>query len=115
MKTTEPRDARGRYLKGVSGNPGGRTPLPEDLKTAARGLSMQALGVLQEALHDEDPRVRIVAANSILERAFGKSAPAEKPEGGGNNSQAHIMALVALSKSAVELRALPVPPEEMED
>lgn len=111
----EQRDHKGRFLKGVSGNPGGRTPMPEELKSAARGMSMKALKVLEDALNDDDPRVRIVAANSILERAYGKPATAEKPEGGGSNSQAHITALLALSSSIVELKAVPLPPEQKED
>lgn len=108
------RDDKGRFLKGVSGNPGGRPAMPEELKAAARGLSMRALEVLEEALSDDDPRVRIVAANSILERAYGKPATAEKPEGGGNNSQAHIAALIALASHTIELKAIPVLPEGQE-
>jgi hypothetical protein len=108
------RDDKGRFVKGVSGNPGGRTPLPEELKLAARGMSVKALNVLQDALNDEDPRVRIVAANSILERAYGKPAATEKPEGGGNNSQAHIAALLALASASLGRRGITViePPEE---
>src|SRR5690349_8558037 len=38
----------------------------------AREASPEALRVLIQRLHDPDGRVSVVAANSILERAFGK-------------------------------------------
>lgn len=45
----------------------------------AREHSMEALQALVERLHDPDGRIVVVAANSILERAWGR-AREQKPE-----------------------------------
>jgi hypothetical protein len=56
--------------------PGG---LPEgyaEFRKACASFSQQAVGVLVEALKDDDGRVRIKAAEVLLERAWGKAAAA---------------------------------------
>jgi hypothetical protein len=65
----------------------------------ARENSMKALRTLVERLDDPDGRIAVVAANSILERAWGKTRE-QRPE---EQPQAHI----DLSKlSAAELKIL---------
>lgn len=53
--------------------------LQEDLTSESRGrvrsLSLDAVEVLAELLDCEDPRIRLAAANSILERAGVDGAP----------------------------------------
>ena len=42
------------------------------MREAARELSPQAIEVLRGAMEDDDPRVRIKAAEVLLDRAWGK-------------------------------------------
>ncbi len=73
------------FQPGQSGNPGGRPKEDPRLREAARQHTEAALMVLVEALTDEQTKNRITAANSILDRAYGKPAQAVQlggdPEG----------------------------------
>lgn len=57
------------WPKGVSGNPGGR---PKGIAAKAREHTDKALKILADALDDEDPRVRLAAANALIDRGYGK-------------------------------------------
>jgi hypothetical protein len=71
------------FQPGQSGNPSGRPKENAELKAAAREHTQAALAVLVEALADEDTKTRIVAANSLLDRGYGKptQAIAGDPDG----------------------------------
>ena len=60
------------FQKGRSGNPGGRPKLPEELRDRIRALSDDAVTVLEQALRDDDVRVRLVAAQTLLDRGYGR-------------------------------------------
>lgn len=60
------------FQPGQSGNPGGRPKGEAKVREAAREHTEAALGVLVAALGDEDARVRIKAAETILDRGWGK-------------------------------------------
>jgi hypothetical protein len=62
------------FQPGQSGNPGGRPKLPDHVRDAARAHTEKAITVLAECLDDADARVRVTAANSILDRGWGKPA-----------------------------------------
>ena len=64
------RDEAGRFIPGVTGNPGGR---PKGIAQLAREHKDKALEVLVAGMDDEDARVRIAAAREILDRGYGKS------------------------------------------
>lgn len=64
----------GRFQKGVSGNPGGRPALAPDVKEALQAASERAARRLVELIDSEDPRVALMASNSVLDRLFGKPA-----------------------------------------
>jgi hypothetical protein len=67
------------FKPGQSGNPGGRPKGEGRVREAAREHTDAALGVLVTAMGDEDVRVRIKAAEVILDRGWGKAA---QPIGG---------------------------------
>ena len=83
------RRSNGTFRKGVSGNPTGRPRIIADLQTAARSLAPDALSVLVEIMANErhPAAARVAAANSLLDRGFGRpstaiivEAPKESPE-----------------------------------
>lgn len=69
MDNPENRDVSGRFVPGVTGNPGGR---PKGIAQLAREHKDKALSVLCAGMDDEDARVRIAAAREILDRGYGK-------------------------------------------
>jgi len=58
------------WVKGQSGNPGGR---PKGIAAKARQHTDRALEILTAGLEDDDMRVAIAAAKEILDRGWGKS------------------------------------------
>ena len=83
------RRANGTFRNGVSGNPSGRPRIVADLQAAARVLAPEAFGVLARIMADErqPASARVTAANSLLDRGFGRpstavivEAPKESPE-----------------------------------
>lgn len=69
------------FVKGQSGNAGGRPKIPADIKEAFRELSWDAIDTLTEVLTDEEQTgsTRVAAAEVILSRAWGK--PTQMVEG----------------------------------
>jgi len=61
------------FKPGQSGNPSGRPAVPASVTAACRAHTDAAIAVLVAAMDDVDARVRVVAANSILDRAWGKA------------------------------------------
>lgn len=69
-----------RFRPGVSGNPSGRPKKNRDLEKTAEFYVDEAVKVLAEALKDDDAKVRIAAANALLDRARGKPKQAVEVE-----------------------------------
>ena len=67
-----PRGVGRPFSKGESGNPGGRPKDSGPLREMAREHTAEALDVLVQAMRDDDPRIRVVAATAILDRGHGK-------------------------------------------
>lgn len=64
-----------RFEKGQSGNPGGRPKGHGDLRELARQHTEKALKTLVEICdHGENESARVTAANSLLDRGWGKPA-----------------------------------------
>lgn len=57
------------WKPGQSGNPGGR---PKGIAAKAREHTDKAVEVLAAALDDPDPKVRVTAAEKLLDRGYGK-------------------------------------------
>ena len=66
------RTGNGRFQKGESGNPGGRSKLPADIRSAFKAKAPQALEVLTRCLQSEDDRIAMLAAQAILDRGYGR-------------------------------------------
>jgi hypothetical protein len=64
-----------RWKPGESGNPAGHTAEYGEVIKLARDLSLRAVERLGELVESDDERVAAVAANAILDRAFGKPQP----------------------------------------
>jgi hypothetical protein len=61
-----------QWKPGQSGNPSGHAAAYGEVVKLARQLSVRAMERLSELMESEDERVAAVAANSILDRAYGK-------------------------------------------
>jgi hypothetical protein len=57
------------FKPGVSGNPSGR---PKGIAALAKEQAGKCVEVLTKALANPDDRIAITAANSLLDRAYGK-------------------------------------------
>jgi hypothetical protein len=71
-----PRAADGKFLRGVSGNPGGRPRIAEEVRELAGAHSVEALMIAVEIMRDrkKDPSTRLAASRTVLDRAVGKPA-----------------------------------------
>jgi hypothetical protein len=69
------RDTKGRFVAGVSGNPGGRPVLPEELKRLCQAKGEEAINTALEIMDDPDqPAVaRLKAAEILLDRGYGRA------------------------------------------
>jgi hypothetical protein len=67
------RDTHGRFLKGATGNPGGRPIENSELKELARAQGPAAIVRLTQLMHSDDPMVCIAAARTLLDRGFGRA------------------------------------------
>ena len=96
------RDANGRFVPGVSGNPQGRPGLDPEVKAILSAAAPDAARKLVELSQSDDERVATVAAQAILDRLFGKPATATDLKVQGMDSAAlHHATLLALAAQAV--------------
>ncbi len=62
------------FQPGQSGNPGGRPKDNAVVRDLAREHTLGAIKALADALEDENSRVRVTAAEALLDRGWGKPA-----------------------------------------
>jgi hypothetical protein len=65
---------RGRWQKGQSGNPRGRTPVSAEIRDLARAHAPEMFSVLVAIAKDRkaSASARVAAANAVLDRGWGK-------------------------------------------
>ncbi len=66
----------GKWVKGQSGNPGGRPKVNSKVRDLARAKSLQAMKRLIKLTESEDERIALAASNAVLDRALGRPAQA---------------------------------------
>lgn len=82
----------GRWLKGVSGNRGGKSKLLEAVRREARKVGPEAIKTLTDLMRNaKAEKVRLMAAMALLDRGFGK--PAATIDGDGARA---IMGVIIL-------------------
>jgi hypothetical protein len=69
------RDTSGRFIKGVSGNPGGpwKVAATLEIREAARTYGPESIERLAFWMRSADPQSSIMAAKILLERGYGKA------------------------------------------
>jgi hypothetical protein len=72
------------WIKGQSGNPGGRPKEEHDIRKLARSRGKEAVDTLYEIMTDEKapPSARIAASVALLDRGYGR--PEQRFEGALN-------------------------------
>lgn len=73
------------FVKGKSGNPGGRPKEAADVKALAREYTTEAVEKFIHLMRNgEDERTQLAAASALMDRAYGKPAQALEHTGGVN-------------------------------
>ena len=90
------RDKNGRFLPGISGNPGGRPPEVGNVRELAREYTEEAIETLVDLMrHAKSDAARGAAAQALLYRGYGKSVAVSMDI--VDEGQAHLDALQELA------------------
>jgi hypothetical protein len=65
------------FKPGQSGNPGGRSKAQIDVRNAARAYTQEAIDTLVLVMRNRKPGEAAMAANSLLDRGWGKPTYSE--------------------------------------
>lgn len=66
----------GKWISGVSPNPGGRPSTPPEIREALQAGSLKAAQRLVALVSDPDPRIALAASVAVLDRVLGRPAQA---------------------------------------
>lgn len=69
------------FVKGQSGNPGGRPREDAEVKALARAAGPEAIDKLLELMRGDDRRTALAAAQALLDRGYGKPSQALEHSG----------------------------------
>jgi len=69
------------FVKGKSGNPGGRPKENDEVKRLARKHSKAAIARLKFWMESDNPKASVSAAQALLDRGHGKPAQAIEHSG----------------------------------
>ena len=99
------RNSSGQFLKGHSGNAGGRPRDDNKVAELARSYTTEAIDTLVDLMrHGKDDRVRGTAAQALLERGWGKPR-VEVVATHKSNSESFIKALQEVAEKVKERQA----------
>lgn len=89
------RNNKGRFIQGVSGNPGGRPKVIENIRDLARQYTKEAVCTLVAIAQNTKAKDsdRIQAVNSLLDRAYGKPAQYRENLNVGSTLEDYLMSL----------------------
>ena len=94
------------------GNPKGRPPAAIDISALARVHGPRCIEVAAELLEDPDPRIRLAALIALLDRGFGRPAPAVMAADNALSLQfQHLVAARAFSDALHDNQETLGPPE----
>lgn len=83
-----------KWTKGTSGNPGGRKRTDQDLQALIRSYCPAAIQALADIVRTgTNERARVMAANSLLDRGYGKPVQTIKGEGEGGKIVVQVLTL----------------------
>ena len=101
---TQNRARSGQFLPGQSGNPGGRPKDEHRVSELARSYTAEAIETLVDLMrHGKDERVRGTAAQSLLDRGWGKA----KVEVVSNAESSYLELLRAVNDSPTKRQLRP--------
>ena len=94
----------GLFKKGQSGNPGGRPKVVAEVKELAREYTSEAIETLVSIMTNPKsaPASRVSAANSLLDRGYGK--PPQHQHITGADGPQYVVRLPEPCKTAVQAR-----------
>jgi hypothetical protein len=74
--TETPKRHGGQFKPGQSGNPGGRPKVVGEVTSLARECTVESVETLREIMRNKKApaQARVAAANSLLDRGYGKPA-----------------------------------------
>jgi hypothetical protein len=62
-----------KFQPGQSGNPGGRKPMSKEIRETLRGFTDKAVARLGKLIDHKNPRVALLAIQTLFDRAYGKA------------------------------------------
>lgn len=98
------RDDKGRFVKGTSGNVGGRPKVPLTAKERLVSMLPKALDTVQSIIDNESikPDIRMRAAELVIERNLGKAVTPVLTETVGEGSTLTLSEMIACAKELLE-------------
>lgn len=93
------RDSRGHFLKGKSGNPGGRPQGVEEVQELARKYTPEAISALARiAQKGKSESASVMAATALLDRGWGKPGQSVTVKGSLTLEQLVVQSMEAASR-----------------
>ena len=96
------------WKPGQSGNPNGRPQSELDVQKLCRKYGTKAVDVLASLMDDQDARIRLAAANSLLDRGFGR--PSQQVTVDGDSTTSSVLQHLLAARLVATIDASNAPP-----